>query len=1245
MDNHSPLEQTSVYIPIDRRHALAQGKLLPERTAGAALFADISGFTPLTDALTKALGPRRGIEELTRQLNLVYDALIAQVDRYGGSVLGFSGDAITCWFDEQLLPAAPPAAPLRAVACALGMQQAMQQFAAVMLPGQNTVALAVKIAVANGPALRFIVGDPTIQLMDVVAGATLARMAIAEQLAGKGQVIVDAPTTTLLREKGAAPRWRALQEPNASFSVFDELSLPVEPSPWPPLTKPLAQAQLRPWLLPAVYERLREGLGESLLELRPVAALFLNFGGIDYDNDQMAGQKLDVYIHWVQQTLARYDGALLQLTIGEKGNYLYAAFGAPIAHEDDAQRASLAALELCSPPAHLDFIEPVRVGLSQGLMRTGAYGGTTRRTYGVLGDEVNLAARLMQHAAPGTVLISRRIQKALGPAFHCQTLAPVTVKGKAEAVPVARLQSGAAQQAEPTTPLAFHSGPLVGRETELAQLEQFAQPILKGQFAGAVCIYGEAGVGKSRLVYELQQRLVRSQKDGALPRWFTCPAEGILRQPLHPFKYWLNHYFAQSRERSTADNKASFTHVLEALIANLQSKEKNSGQLASELARARSVLGALVDLQWEGSLYEQLDPGLRLENMLSALKALIKAESLRQAVILHIEDAHWLDAESRALLRTLTQNVNDYPFMVLLTSRPLDNSQLDLSLAEGTPQHTLVLGDLSPASSQAIAEQILQGALAKDLATFLAEKTNGNPFFVEQLVLDLQERQALSRQHGVWTVLQKELAEVPASINAVLVARLDRLAAQVKAVVQTAAVLGQEFQVRVLSQMLQNNERLSVSIKQAEAQVVWSALSEMRYIFKHALLRDAAYTMQLHAQLCQLHALAGAAIEHLYAANLSPYYADLAYHYGKAQDVERERHYAALLGEALGQTSAFKEALAATKRALELTPETGRAERAVLLVRLGSFCDKLGDYAAAREYLLPGLALARELNDLVTASGALNKLSWLAQVQGDRDQACALSQECLALARASGQPAALATALMGASQYQPDDAGSLQYLEESRAIFQEIGQRLSVATCLLNMGNLVYEQRNYAKAASHYQDSLAIYEEFGNRWGIANCLCNLGLVAYWRQDYPGAFQHTQAGLSMAQEIGDRELVSICLPSLGYISTRLGQPQAARQYFRQSLPEIQAIGAAPYMINVIVGMAELRLLNGEYAHAAEYLGLAQAYPLRDREREALMEPLLATLQTALPANELAAALERGRAMDLNLVIEQIARGEQ
>ena len=373
------MEKLAAYLPSDRLRALTTGEELPAFSTGAALFADISGFTPLTEALMLSLGPQRGAEELPTRLNLVYDALIGEVHRWGGSVLGFAGDAITCWFGDTPLAETGPdlraaSGAVRAAAFGLALQDTMQQFANVTIPGAGTIPLAVKVGIASGPVRRFVVGDPDVQRSDVLAGATLDHMAVAEHQAQKGDVIVDVTTATALGDTAQIDKWREDHHDSTRFGGLRALTTVVTP-PASPVAAAAGDALVRPWLHRPVYERLASGSGEFLIELRPAVALFMRFGGIDFDSDPLAPDNLDAFIEWVQTIFWRYDAHLIQLTIGDKGSFLYNSFGAPTVHENDAARACLAALELGEP--RFSYLDAMQSGISQGQVRAGAYAQTT----------------------------------------------------------------------------------------------------------------------------------------------------------------------------------------------------------------------------------------------------------------------------------------------------------------------------------------------------------------------------------------------------------------------------------------------------------------------------------------------------------------------------------------------------------------------------------------------------------------------------------------------------------------------------------------------------------------------------------------------------------------------------------------------------------------------------------------------------------------------------------------------------
>ena len=388
-------DNPEAYMPRDRRRALAAAVELPDRVRGSALFADISGFTPLTETLVEELGSQRGAEEITANLNRVFHAVIEELDRFDGDVIYFSGDAITCWIDGD--------DGIRAAACALAMQEALGRVGEIRTPAGQVRRLGMKVAVAVGPARRFVVGDPEIQLLDVLAGRIIDQLAAAEQVAKRGEVVLEESALEALEGRVRIGETRVDEESGRKVGVLRGLTENAPESPDVQSQYALPAGQVQPWLLPAVYERLSTGRGEFLAELRPATPVFVRFTGIDYDTDDDAIEKLDDFIRRAQRVFEEHGGHLLQLTLGDKGAYLYAIFGSPQAHEDDAARAASATLEILE----LDGVTSARelqVGIAKGRLRSGTYGHAMRRTFVCLGDAVNRAARLMSHAWPGQVL-------------------------------------------------------------------------------------------------------------------------------------------------------------------------------------------------------------------------------------------------------------------------------------------------------------------------------------------------------------------------------------------------------------------------------------------------------------------------------------------------------------------------------------------------------------------------------------------------------------------------------------------------------------------------------------------------------------------------------------------------------------------------------------------------------------------------------------------------------------------------
>ena len=437
-------EELQIYIPMDRRQALFNETDLETRTDGVVLFADISDFTPMTAMLSREYGRPRGAEEITRLINQIFAALIEEVHAFGGSVISFGGDAITCWFDDQEIGDTPTRplfqdARLRAMVCGLYMQTALLQFEYIAANTRMEVKPSIKVVIVSGPAQRFLVGDPDIQYLEALVGRPLENLERAEQLVNRGEVLADYETFEHHLDRFTVSEYRTDAETGRSYAVLENLKELVPPSPWREIPqRALKHEVCRPWVHPTVYRHVLSNTRQFLSELRPAAALFLRFQGIDYENDPEAGSLLDKYIRWVQRVVQAEDGAILQLTFGDKGSYLYITFGAPVLHDDDAARAIRAGPQLLQKPPGFEKIRSEQIGISYGQMRAGSYGGDARRTYGVLGNQANLAARLMQAAAPGVILCDQACREAAADAFAFDTLPEIQVKGRDEPIPVFR---------------------------------------------------------------------------------------------------------------------------------------------------------------------------------------------------------------------------------------------------------------------------------------------------------------------------------------------------------------------------------------------------------------------------------------------------------------------------------------------------------------------------------------------------------------------------------------------------------------------------------------------------------------------------------------------------------------------------------------------------------------------------------------------------------------------------------------
>lgn len=1209
-------ENPEAYIAGDRRRALAAGTSLPERTSGAALFADISGFTPLTEALVAELGAQRGAEELSSILDRLFDELLGHVMEHGGSVISFSGDAVTCWLDGD--------DGLLATSCALAIQRAMTGAGSVRLASGRELQLAMKVAVAVGDARRFVVGDPRVQLLDVLAGALIDALAETEQQARAGEVLLD---SSAVRSLGDRVHGTVRRAGARSYLVVDALTvdvvLPARPAPTPPLP----EAQVRDWLLPAVFERLRVGRGEFLTELRTAVPMFCRFGVPDFDDDPDAVPKLDAFVIAVQRVIDEYGGSTLQLTIGDKGAYLYAVFGTPLAHEDDVARACSAALEVRDlEGAHA--VTDLQLGLARGRVRSGTYGHRWRRTFCCLGDPVNLAARLMTASPPGAILVSADVHD-VAPGYRWSRLPDQQLKGKSASV-VAYELLGTRNRRRPRQ----RSGlpPMVGRAAALAQLEDRVAAA-RGGAGQLVVVRGAVGLGKSRLLAELgglldERGFVTARGEG---QPFGTPTSYAAWHPV-----WRQLLRVPAR-LSPADQAARATRRVR--------------KLESSVLHRVPLLGAALGVPIaDNELTARLDPKLRKASLESLLVTLLErlTDAGRPLAIL-LDDAQWLDPLSVDLLGAITRSVIDRPVLLVLAQRSETGDDALADLAE-LPRLSLVdLAELDAESSRTIAATTFArlGYSDRDvsdaLLDALLDRAEGNPYYLEELINFLHLRGVDLTDPSVL-----RSAELPDSLQGLTLSRVDTLPESPRITLKVASVVGRSFGTAMLhgtypevGSPVELDAQLTDLVR---AGLIVRETAETRpgddaHAFRHVITAQAAYEAIPVTLRERLHENAGDYLLRHEREGSTIGLDRLAYHYGRSANLNKKRHYLTL---AARRSRADYANAAAIEHYQDLRSIVEDADRCELLLELAEVLELTGAWGGAEQVLSDALALAEARADELMIARIRRALAENARKQGRYDEAgrllTAAEAGFTALGDRAGLGATLHVAATLAAQQGQYDLARERY-EASLVIRRELGDTEQMAALFSNLAILAEYAGDYPRAQELNEQALTLRLEVGNRWAIGVSQNNLGMIALLSGDYDGAVERFTEAMRLNSEVGDQWMVAIAHNNLGNATREQGRLAASAHHFSEALAGYRRHADRWALAILFEDIAALAVLRGDHLRALRLAGAADGVraELGSPRAPAQQETLDATLTPAresLGDDAAQAAVGYGRGLDLD-----------
>ena len=869
----------------------------------AVLFADISGFTPLTESFAQR-GPA-GVEMLTRVLNDFFGRVIETIHSHGGDIVKFAGDALTIiWRDHADADAraalgsdaggAAQAGPdaghedlaalaLRAANCALQILPAVAGYEADGHP------LSLKLAIGVGRIAVVHVGGELNRWEFAISGQPMHQVAEAGHLALGNDVVVSPATWVLI---GAFADGELLADGNRRLRALNHVLLPrVRPAL---AVRVELEDGVRAYLPAAVTRRIMAGHTDYIGELRTLTILFINLPGIRYDTPLPLAQQV---MRGLQQALYfPYEGSINKLSVDDKGVTLIAALGMPpFSHEDDPERGVRAALAMWTALADLGL--RCSIGVTTGRVYAGTVGSARRREYTIMGDRVNLAARLMQNA-DGTVLCDADTQTRARDDVEFGAGRAIQVKGKSEPVRVfqaqrvlkrttAREQGGAATS-------------LIGRRSELEHMAAMLQALINGGRNSVVVVEGEAGIGKSRVL----QAFLEGAAHGPV-RLLTATADAIEQSTGYLVWQELLLQLLRLGHVPPAERGA---HVL---------------QLLADDAVAQPyvpLLNSILNLNVADTpLTRDMSGAVRAANLQQLVTQLLAFSATRQPLLIVIDDVHWMDSASWAMLMAAWQDVS--PLMLVLLMRPMGALQpAELAALRNDPRcHHVLLDRMSPAETvMLVARRLGVAALPEAVATFIRDRAEGHPFFAEEIGYALRDTGLVRIGDGVCKLVDGqnlEHANLPGTVEGIITSRIDRLQPAEQLTLKVASVIGRTFGLPLLSgvfpiapERAQLSDHLDV-LRRLDLTPLESGATQALYWFKHIVTQQVAYALMLGEQRQALHRNIALWYEREHAQDLAQYHGLLAHHWSQAEVPAKAIEYLELAAESACAANANTEAL------------------------------------------------------------------------------------------------------------------------------------------------------------------------------------------------------------------------------------------------------------------------------------------------------------------------------------------------
>jgi predicted ATPase/class 3 adenylate cyclase len=870
-----------------------------------------------------------------------------------------------------------------------------------------------------------------------------------------------------------------------------------------------------------------------------------------------------------------------------------AIFGVPVAHEDDPELAVDTMMQIINFYNELDqqteLPISIHLGASMGKIVAGKVGLEKSSEFRAAGESLQLAHSIARACPSGRVWVSESIQNRTSYRFEYTPVPGITVEPLSENS-IFQLE-GLREQILPVRGLMGLKTPFIGRDKELDEMNRMSK-VLQGETGGIIWIEGEAGIGKSRLMREFSKQVVKHKAlvlNGACTARHSEYAFALFSDLLMQI-FEIQYHYVPRKINELIDQKIA--------------------DWSSELVEIRPFLQLLMGVQPIGALGERItsmEPEQLRRQTFVAIHRLFNVLALRQPLVFILDDMQWIDSISADLLLYLSHLVVSRHILYVCAQRQNEVSPFETVLAQIRSMHPdqyihISINPLTISECKQLLDEFLASAdLPDSFLSLIIQQSGGNPYFIEEFVRLLVEKDFLRLVRGKLvanrTVKADELA-VPASLEALIRARVDSLSTSARRLLQIASVIGHRFNGDLLSQVAER-EDITVILSQLHTRGMLNPTAEENYWeFSHPLIELIVYNSVLRAQRRILHHRTAIALENYWRGSGDEHAEDLAYHFRKAEVYDRALHYLILAGERAANRHANDVAVSFFEQATELMNtvlNVGDEDRWRIIHQMGEVYQFIGKYDASLSVLQSGLDLLQsKLLSPAQRAGIYRRMGDTAHKKGDQEQAIIYLEQALEVIgepddTPSREETALIYARLGWCRFFKSDFESAKEALMKSMHYAGIAKNLTTLAMAENyLGGINFRQGDLEQAMQHTRTAMDYWQEIGYSWGVAAALSNLGILESVSGNWQAAYNSIKRSLDLRQKMGDVPGVAIANHNLGQVVQSLGDDEQAEQYFRDSLAISRPFQMNWNAANSYISLAQSVLCEGKIDEAYDSL---------------------------------------------------------